>query len=264
MSSFESRFERLELKYLIDEATAVGIRKDIRPFCMADVHNPPPTAGGARGYEIGSLYLDSPGLAFYHAKERGDSERVKLRVRTYTGSPQAVVEVKRRVADVIDKTRASIDRKDVERTAAGWIDSHHQNDEMSRFLVDFGLLVARSGAEPTLHLRYEREAYASFVDHYARVTFDRNITAKRTDSWDLEPSSDEWSHFDEHWKRDDAERNVVLEIKCQSMIPWWVTDLIRAHELKRQSFSKYSVGIHVTGLRNGEDRIARRSARWMQ
>lgn len=264
MSSFESRFERLELKYLIDEATAALVCRDIAPFCRPDVHNPAPTAGGPRGYRLSSLYLDSPGLAFYHAKERGDPERLKLRIRTYEGSPQAVVEMKRRVADVIDKTRASIDRKDVEGVVNGSSPIFHGNHEMERFLSAFSATVARTGAQPTLMVRYEREAWASFVDHYARITFDRNIEAHRTASWGLDEEPERWWQFDDHWRREESERSVVLEIKCQSLIPWWVTDLIRSHGLARQSFSKYSIGIYLTGLGLGEDRVNRRSARWMQ
>jgi SPX domain protein involved in polyphosphate accumulation len=265
MSSFESRFERLELKYLIDEATAAKVRRDIRAFCRPDSHNPAPsTRRHARGYLVSSLYLDSPSLAFYRAKERGDAERVKLRVRTYPGYSGAVIELKRRVADVIDKTRARVDAKDVERITRGYIDAPHPNPEIDRFLGRFAEVAAVAGAEPTLHLRYEREAYASVVDHYARVTFDRRIEAQRTQGWRLEPDESGWARFDDSWQRDESERSVVLELKCQSMIPWWITDLVRSHQLTRQSFSKYSVGIHLTGVREGEDRITRRSARWMQ
>jgi SPX domain protein involved in polyphosphate accumulation len=264
MGSFETRFERLELKYLIDEATAERVRRDIAPYCRSDAHNRSRSGpNAAAGYSVSSLYLDSPSLAFYRAKERGDPERIKLRIRTYGDSSRAVLELKRRVADVIDKTRATVDRKDAARVAQGWIDSPPESAEMQHFLSDFALMVARTGALPTLHLRYQREAYASSVDHYARVTFDRRIEARRTSSWDLEPDDEGWSHFDDHWRRAERERPVVLELKCQSAIPWWVTDLVRAHALNRQSFSKYSVGIYLTGIREGADLPATRSARWV-
>lgn len=263
MSSFESRFERLELKYLIDEATAARLRRDVEPFCAPDPHNPS-TPGGPRGYEISSLYLDSPSLAFFHAKERGDADRVKLRVRTYGNSPQAVLERKRRVADVIDKTRAAVDRKDAERASLGLIDLGPDHHEATRFLSGFALLVARAGAEPTLLLRYEREAYSSDVDHYARVTFDRRIEARRSRTWDHDPPTGRWTRFDDHWRREEEHRRVVLELKCQSCIPWWLTELVRKHALKQQSFSKYAIGIHLTAREDGADLIARRSARRMQ
>ena len=263
MSSFESRFERMELKYLIDESTAEKVRRDVAPYCASDPHNPC-GADGPRGYQISSLYLDSPGLAFFHAKERGDSNRVKLRVRGYGASPQAVLERKRRVSDVIDKTRVTVDRKDVEQACLGRVDLGRENLEASHFLSEFSSIVARSGAEPTLLLRYEREAYASDVDHYARVTMDRNIEARRTRSWDLDPIGGRWTRFDEHWRREYESRHVVLELKCQSHIPWWLTDLVRRHALKLQSFSKFSIGIYLTGLERGEELPARRSARLVQ
>ncbi len=269
MSSFESRFERLELKYLIDEATAERVRQDIEPFCHADAHNPRAHSlaarpGAARGYPISSLYLDSPNLAFYQAKERGDSERIKLRVRGYGDAPYAILECKRRVADVIDKTRVTVDRKDIERASQGFVDPGSDHPEAQRFLADFARLVASAGAEPTLLLYYEREAYVSEVDHYARVTFDRHIEAHRTSEWTLRRQGEAPCRFDDHWRRDDDHRSVVLELKCHSCIPWWMTDLIRKHALRRQSFSKYSIGVHLTGIEQGEDRITRRSARWMQ
>ena len=265
MSSFESRFERLELKYLIDESVAARVRHDIAPFCHPDEHNPP--GGGPhapRGYPISSLYLDSPGLALYQAKERGDPERIKLRVRGYGNAPYAVVECKRRVADVIDKTRVSVDRKDLERASHGLVDPGPDQPEARHFLSDFARRVAGVGAEPTLLLEYEREAWVSEVDHYARVTFDRHIEARRSASWTLDGDGGLPSRFDDHWRRDEEHRSVVLELKCHSCIPWWMTDLIRRHALRRQSFSKYSIGIHLTGVEHGEDRITRRSARWVQ
>jgi SPX domain protein involved in polyphosphate accumulation len=253
------------LKYLIDEAAAERIRRDLQPFCRSDTHNPIRRHGSdPRGYDVTSLYLDTPGLAFYHAKERGDAERTKLRVRTYGDHPFAVLECKRRVADVIDKTRASVDRKDVHQASLGLVDPGPDHLELRRFHEDFALQVARSGAAPVLLLRYEREAFVSEVDHYARVTFDRCIEAGRTDAWSFDEPAAGYTRFDAHWLREEAQRNVVLELKCQSSIPWWMTDLIRSHALKRQSLSKYSIGIHLTGLGLGEDRIARRSARWMQ
>ena len=68
---------------------------------------------------IDSLYLDTPALAFHQAKERGDPERLKLRIRTYPKHSPAVLELKRKVSDVIDKTRAVVDRKLVEDAAKG-------------------------------------------------------------------------------------------------------------------------------------------------
>lgn len=262
MSRFDSRFERLELKYLIDEGAAERIRRDIEPFCRADDHNPVgPDA--PRGYDVSSLYLDTPALAFYRAKERGDPERIKLRVRRYGRSPLATLECKRRVVDVIDKTRVLVDANDCELASRGGVDPGVEQPEARHFMNDFASRVARSGAEPLLLVRYQREAYVSEVDHYARVTFDRGIEAHRTRSWRFEPEGDAGVRFDDHWPREERWRSVVLELKCQSRVPCWMMELIRRRRLKRLSFSKYAIGVHLTARALGADLLARRSARWM-
>ncbi len=268
MAGFEARFERLELKYVIDEHSADRIRRDIQPFCQSDSHNDSqsdsqsarPGATGRCGYLISSLYLDSPGLAFFHAKERGDADRLKLRVRTYPGSDGAVLELKRRVSDVISKTRAKVRRDQAEAIVRGRIPRGF-DPTVEHFLDEFALTAARSGAGPTLHVRYDREAYSSHVDTYARVTFDRRIEAQRTSSWSLEPPESRWCSFDQYRRREERDRSVVLEIKCQSVVPWWVTNLIQTHALKRRSFSKYGIGIYLTAVQDGAGRVSRRSAK---
>jgi SPX domain protein involved in polyphosphate accumulation len=268
MAGFEGRFERLELKYVIDEFTADRVRSRIQAYCRHDPHNDLSRgrAGDDRGrnhpgYEVRSLYLDSPGLALFRAKERGDAERVKLRVRTYgDSSMDPVLEIKRRVSDVVSKTRAKIDRAQVERIARGYLPAS-SDAEVESFLNDFAINATRLGAQPTLSVRYDREAYSSEVDTYARVTFDRQIAARRTESWNLDDAWDDWCYFDDHRVPSLRPNNVVLELKCESFIPCWITDLIRSEALKRQSFSKYGIGVYLTGLGLGEVSLPRRSAK---
>jgi hypothetical protein len=261
MSEFKTRFERLELKYLIDEVTADQVRRDIAPYCRGDEHND----SGRRvpGYTISSLYLDSPGLAFHNAKERGDAERLKLRVRSYAGASFAVLEQKRKVSDVIDKTRARVPRSEAERAVMGLYTGEDQPPEVRRNLLHFAITAATSGALPALQVRYEREAHVSTVDSYARVTFDRDIVVQRTDDWSLDPDPSRWCTFNHHWRPDLRERNVVLELKCESTIPFWMTDLVQRHSLQSDSFSKYSVGIRVAGRQAGESLVPRRSSKVM-
>lgn len=254
MSDFTARFERLELKFLIDEVQAARIRSDISPYCVADKHS----RLRAQGYPISSLYLDSPSLAFHRAKERGDSERIKLRVRTYSDTSPATLEIKRRRSNVIDKTRGSVDRDRVEDVAGGAF----QSSGGPCFLDDFATVVATAGALPTLTVRYEREAYESTVDEYARVTFDRRIAVRPTSSWDLLPGDDDWCLFDEHWRTNLCTAPVVMEVKCQTdSLPIWVIDLVRRNDLCQSSFSKYSIGVHLTQQRNGAEMTRSRSAR---
>jgi hypothetical protein len=256
MAGFQARFERLELKYLIDELTVERIREQIKPYCRPDSHSRRYAADrpGRVGYPIHSLYLDSPCLAFHQAKVRGDPDRIKLRVRTYSQTSPATLEIKRRESEVIDKTRAVIDRRWVEDAARGFFPPCLAGDLQSRFLRHFARTAAKWGAGPTLSVYYEREAYESLVDAYARITFDRHIRVRRTSDWELCPGDDDWHSFDDYWRSDHPTLPVVLEIKCEtSSMPIWAIDVIRRNELYQSSFSKYSIGISLTQWRQGGD-----------
>ncbi|MFT5039878.1 MAG: SPX domain protein involved in polyphosphate accumulation [Hyphomicrobiaceae bacterium] len=262
MGDFISRFERLELKFLVDETVVDRLRPQIDLYCEPDSYNGHGTTdrNGRGGYMISSLYLDSPGLAFHQAKERGDAERIKLRVRTYSDESPATLEIKRRHRDVVVKRRAVVPRPDVEQLGNGGIRLSGCSAKAESTVSEFEAVMATSGAVPTLTVKYEREAYASVVDEYARVTFDRRIEIRRTADWDLSPQ-DQWCAFDNHWDTGHAQEPVVMEIKCESSIPFWVNDLIRHNQLTRLSFSKYSIGITLTDRSAGHYETRSRSAR---
>jgi hypothetical protein len=262
MRRFETRFQRLELKYVIDEPTAARIRRDLASYCRMDEYC---TAGrgGALGavphsYPVHTLYLDTPSLAFHRAKERGEPERFKLRVRSYSGRGAAVFELKRRSCDVIDKMRALVEPGGIEAAARGSGKPLEDGPEARHFLSRFSRLVATTGAGPSLLVRYWREAHASRVDPYARVTFDRRVAVQRTRAWDHWGHCHRWCEF-EHHVSDLAPRPfVILELKCPLQVPIWILDLVRRYDLRRRSVSKYSIGIYMTGLRTGAPSLVRR------
>jgi hypothetical protein len=262
MRRFETRFQRLELKYVIDEPTAVRIRRDLESYCRMDEHCAagPGGASGAvpRSYLIHTLYLDTPSLAFHRAKERGESERFKLRVRSYSARGATAFELKRRSHDIIDKTRAMVEPGGIEAAARGSGKPLDDRLEARHFLSGFSRLVATTGAGPSLLIRYWREAYSSRVDPYARVTFDRRVGVQRTRAWDHRGHRDRWCKLEHHLSDRVPRPFVILEFKCPLRVPNWILDLIRRYALNRQSVSKYSLGIYMTGLRTGAPSLVRR------
>jgi hypothetical protein len=262
MRRFDTQIQRLELKYVIDEPAAVRIRRDLESYCRMDEYCAvgPGGAPGAvpRSYPVHTLYLDTPSLAFHRAKERGESERFKLRVRGYSGSGATVFELKRRSHDIIDKTRATVEPGGIEAAARGSGKPLDDRPEARHFLSRFSRLVATTGAGPSLLVRYWREAYASRVDPYARVTFDRHVAVQRTSAWDHRGCPDQWCELEHHLSDRAPRPFVILEFKCPLQVPNWVLDLVRRYDLRRQSVSKYSLGIYMTGRRNGAPSLVRR------
>lgn len=261
-ASFETRFERLELKYLIGEPEAARVRRAILPYCRPDPHGVRPSgarSAATRGYPVLSLYLDSPGLACFHAKERGDPERTKLRIRRYRGQGGFYLERKRRSADVVEKTRALVAGGAIRDAAHGRAKLDRGAPEARRFAEGFAHLALAMGAEPALRVRYRREAYTSDVDAYARVTFDRDVEFQRTSAWELDGEPDGWCDLESSLVAGAPRPLVILEIKCATRVPAWLLDAIRSCELRRASVSKYSLGVSLTHRLDGAPWSAARS-----
>lgn len=260
MTATQLTFERLELKFLIDEIVADRIRDEIGAVCAPDRHSSAGRRAGSNGYTINSLYLDTPGLAFHNAKERGDPDRVKLRVRTYSAESLATLEVKRRRSNVIEKRRAVVEREDVPDAVSGRMQSDAMGGKGDQALREFSYIAATSGALPKLSVRYVREAYESLVDPYARVTFDRNIRVHPASTWDLFPDDRGWYRFDDYWRLNLPTHPIVLELKCETAkVPCWMTDVIRRNQLEQTSFSKYSIGTCISHWLQGGDVSGARS-----
>jgi hypothetical protein len=266
--NYQTKFERLELKYLVNEQEASFIRRDIQSYCKPDRYNTQNRShsNADYGYPISSCYLDSPGMAFHKAKERGDPNRIKLRIRTYSPTSLASLEIKRRASSVIYKTRVAIDRKQTENAARGLpvIGGPGGVDSLS-VLSDFALVAGKSGAEPALTVQYDREAFESTVDRYARVTFDRKIRVQVARDWMLTPKKGAWNNFNDYWAKQRSDTPVVLELKCETTPPPWMIDLIQRHQLALSSFSKYSIGVALCQERYGLGHfLGRRSLKAME
>ncbi len=238
-----ARFERLELKYLINEQIARMIQTEISPYCGPDPYNPPERG---KGYNIYSLYLDTPANSFYRAKIRNEPDRVKLRARTYSATSPVHLEVKRKVRDVIEKTRVAVARETVERAAAGLEIPLNDTPDHWGYLSRFSYLMTLTGARPILLVRYEREAYVSRVDRYARVTFDRKVDTQRVRGWDLIGREKAWQSLEADWIEAGGPSPVLLELKCETLVPRWLSQLIQRHHLRLQGFSKYTRGLEIT------------------
>jgi len=226
-------FERLELKYLVDPLVATQMKRVIEPHCVPDKHN----GSLGAGYWISSLYFDSMSLALFRANQRSDPDRLKLRARIYRPDGDVHLEVKRKRGDVVSKQRAIVARATWVDAAQGFGRPLRDEPKQERILGSFAQLLAVNAAEPTMVIEYEREAFVSPNEEYARISFDRGISAFPTHEWS----------FDGGRKRlrkmpmspdPRAASFVLVELKCETMIPSFMVELIRRFELNRVGYSK--------------------------
>jgi len=258
--SHKPQSNRFELKYIIGERSAQGIRDFLRGRLELDEHAQPDQANA---YPVFSLYLDTPTLTLFRQTTQGLKNRFKLRIRFYdddAGSP-AFLEIKRRITDVISKERTAICREGVRRLLdGGWPDeSHlmgtHTNGRRPGTLQQFWRLCDAIGAKGCVYVSYLREAYVSPNSDQVRITFDRRLSASP-----YEPGS-ELSLPSEGIRPEMG--GVILEIKFTDRFPQWMRKLAQAFGLQRLSVPKYVKCVEAMGFQSLAGLgINRRVAQW--
>jgi SPX domain protein involved in polyphosphate accumulation len=236
--------ERYELKYTVPPEMVEPISAFAEAYCFLDKHSSLSPDGF---YQVNSLYFDTPEYLFLRNRLGRLPNRFNMRVRSYGPRPKLpyFLEVKQKKGDIIRKYRARIVEADLERAldpaedVRGFLQSSGEYENASHFRR----LVQVHNAAPVAMTSYRRKAYVSHCDDYARVTFDIGLrySAQREyrplDLPDGLAPSDVQTIYDE-------ETSVILELKCYSQyVPLWMVDMIRAFQLRRRGFSKYSAGM---------------------
>lgn len=231
------RFNRFELKYLLTIQQAELFKTALRAYLTEDEH-----CDGNGRYLITSLYYDSPDYRCYWEKVDGVKYRRKLRIRVY-GDEQALdldtpvfVEIKQRVNRVTQKRRVVLPYNTAlrlcneRRSLESSLEDRQVVDEINAFLWQYNL-------HPASIVRYERAALVGTeYDLGLRVTFDTDLTCQLNPLRLHEPSVG-MSML--------PPQQVVMEIKANERVPYWLTELVAAHNLKLVRISKYCRSIDI-------------------
>lgn len=226
--------DRYELKYLVPESSVPALRAALAPYCALDAHS---AAAAGRQYVISSLYLDTAQRDLYRVSREGRPERFKVRLRRYGDGEAVFLEVKHKRGGLVRKSRA---KAGADFAAAL---SSPAAPDASAAEQDFRRRVARFDLGPTLLVRYEREAYSSTVDAYARVTLDRRIACQPAQGWDLRGDPSRFRAIDDAGTMGSIRGAVLLELKSTVEVPRWMVALAQRLELRRAGFSKYCNGL---------------------
>lgn len=229
------RFNRFELKYLVNLRQAEIFKTALRKYLQADEHS--------RGsYALSSLYYDSPDFRCYWEKVDGIRFRRKLRIRHYengavlTPSTPVFVEIKQRLDRVTQKRRVLMpyaealqlcNRRRLPTNIAAQDEA--LVSEVYSYLWEYNL-------RPVSIVRYQRQAFiGAEYDLGLRVTFDTQLgyqvhQLRLQDAATLPMLSPD---------------RAVMEIKVNERLPYWLADMIAAYNLKTVRVSKYCRSIDL-------------------
>ncbi|MBT3864700.1 polyphosphate polymerase domain-containing protein [Candidatus Peregrinibacteria bacterium] len=224
-------FRRFELKYHVPRAIADRIIPQMMNYMVWDDY----TQDDA-GYDVHTLYMDSPGFKCYHEKLDGIMNRKKVRIRTYVRDyndrTSMFLELKRRSGEVILKDRMIVKGADFKDFMKDPFSLMKTEAYRGGFLNEFLWEHSVNTMKPVVLVSYKRKAFFSRFDSKFRVTFDYDISFAKPDG--LKYNTNYENFFDDL---------VVMEVKFNGAMPRWFHDIIEEYGLTKDTFSKYCSGI---------------------
>jgi SPX domain protein involved in polyphosphate accumulation len=231
------KFNRFELKYLMPIKAAEAFKRALRAYLVPDDH------GDSVGcYGLSSLYYDGPHFCFYWEKVDGIKFRRKLRIRHYesseplTAGTPVFVEIKQRLNRVTQKRRVLLPYGEALRLCDGRQVPEHAPQDAAVIDEIHGMLW-QYNLRPASVVRYTRQALVGTdYDIGLRVTFDTDLSYRANhlalcaETGGLQLLPPDWT---------------VVEIKVNERIPYWLTELVAAHNLNLVRVSKYCRSIEL-------------------
>ena len=237
MSSAIRKFNRFELKYLLSWEAAERLKQELERYLQPDTH------GDENGtYALASLYYDTADYRFYWEKVEGVKFRRKLRIRHYEEqaalAPESpvFVEIKQRLDRVIQKRRVLLPYRDALALCNHRTIPHHAPRDRA-VIEEIYAMVWQYNLRPTCITSYMRQAFVGEdYDIGLRVTFDTNVRYRAKDlqlhSKKIGPSML-------------SPKRVIMEIKVNERVPYWITELVAEHNFALIRISKYCTGLEA-------------------
>lgn len=237
-SAYVRSFNRYELKYFATLDHARRFTSDLATHARHDPHS------GAQGYDIYSLYWDSPELRFFWEKLDGEKYRRKLRFRRYVGGEHVFAEIKQRIDRTVQKRRTRLSVADaLALFDSGVIDAARESATEDAVLREALVLCRQHRLAPKVAIRYRRAAWFAEFEPDLRVTVDTRL---QYDAHEIDLAR---PFVEGRWLIDPA--LCVIEIKYNQRVPAWLLTLVKKHGLEVVRFSKYCAAIdrHAFGGR---------------
>ena len=228
---------RYELKYIVKTKNISKLMESFGKILIPDENNEKNL-----GYYNHSIYFDTHKLRFYRDKQEGLIQRLKPRIRLYRNATDFEIkslflEFKHKNDRTVFKNRSEIDAKTANELLVGFEKSYIDRIESTNKTIRrFYQLSKKYLLRPKVAVNYKRFAYFSELYPKLRVTVDQFLEASLDVSLHARKSS---------FVNIISPRYTLIEFKYDSKLPKLLLSIIREHELKNVTFSKYSNAMEV-------------------
>ncbi len=221
---------RQEKKFFVNSEMAAALSGRLEKVMISDPHN------GPLGYNIRSLYFDTPDDKDFNDKVHGLELRRKIRLRIYDPDADfAMLEIKQKEGAYQKKRSLRVTREDAEALIRGdhWVLLGYKEDFAAEC---FGIMNMYS-YRPKVIVEYLRKAYIA-KENRIRITIDSEITG-------TESSTDLFSRNIPLYPALDS-FNAVLEVKYNGFLLSYIKGLVNSVDCSEISVSKYCLARGAT------------------
>lgn len=222
---------RHELKYQIDQASALSLKQKLPLMLRRDPHVDPDGT-----YLITSLYFDNCFDKALREKRHGTQKREKFRLRYYGTHPNAVfLEKKQKINDLCLKSTAPMSVESCRDILDGnWKWLRSASDPL---LQELGFKMQTQLLRPRTVVRYHREPFI-YEPGNVRITFDSNICTGLSADYFLDDEILALCSSPQHLAAKTS--SLILEVKYDEFLPDFIRGILQPVYLRQQSFSKYA------------------------
>lgn len=241
MADFKDVFERIEVKYLLDDMQYVALRKRLEGIARVDSYGKT---------SILNIYFDTPDFRLIEESLDKPIYKEKLRLRSYGvagDSTNAFIEIKKKYKGVVYKRRISMPYSE----AIDYLVKGKEPKETSQISNEIDYMMKHYGElVPAMAISYDRIAMEGIEDPELRITFDTNIRW-RTDRLSL--------------KEGNVGKEILLpgqhlmELKIAGAMSVEIARILDELNIRKTSFSKYGRG-YVDYMSGSDARIAMSAA----
>ena len=195
-------------------------------------------------YIVRSIYFEDDFNSNFDEKVNGFKIRKKFRIRYYgkdSSSSPLYLEAKGRNLERTYKRRIKIEKSDIELIKKkdflhNLINKYPGSEIMNEFVFES----FRKKLKPRIIVDYKRCPYINKYGLYFRLTFDQNISCIKLNN--------NFSSLNMNQSVLCKAGYTILEVKFDRSIPAWFHRIIQSYNLKRQSISKFVLGMTYTRL----------------
>ena len=224
MAGFKDVFQRIEVKYLLDDMQYTGLMKRLENMAAIDSYGKT---------SILNIYFDTPDFKLIERSLEKPIYKEKLRLRSYgtaTDDTNSFIEIKKKYKGVVYKRRISMPYA----KAVDYLMGGKRPEERSQISDEIDYFVKYyKGLQPAMAISYDRIAMAGIEDPELRITFDTNIRW-RTDHLSL--------------KEGNRGKDILLpgqhlmELKIAGAMSLELARILDELNIRKTSFSKYGMG----------------------